>query len=157
MAPIPWLKDGRLANNTRSVAAKRWGKGSILPDGITTARTTATVSTAVWPISRSTFAPAAAGYARNRIAIEVRLVVGEIPSAFDGQRRRSSNFAVARLAALRSRLAATHLRPLLFKDGLARKPNAITLNRKHLHQHLVAFFEFVAHILDAMLSHFADA
>src|ERR1700676_4465257 len=88
----------------------------------TTARPTASaaISTPVWTIPGSTFSSSTPGYARDRIAIEVRLVVGEISPAFDGQRRRSSSLAVALLAAVRSRLATTHLRPLLFEDGLAR-------------------------------------
>jgi hypothetical protein len=60
------------------------------------------------------------------------------------------------LGTVSSRLATTHLRPLLFQDGLARKPNAVALNRQHLHQNLITFLEFVADILNAMLGHFAD-
>src|SRR5580704_10393699 len=118
--------------------------------------TSAAISTAVWTIAGATFSRARRGYARDRITIEVRLIVGKISAALDGQRRSSSAFAVAWLHAFWSRLATTHLCALLLEDGLARKPNAITLNRKHLHQHLIALLELVAHILDAMLSHFAD-
>src|SRR4029077_18718424 len=35
-------------------------------------------------------------------------------------------------------------------------PDAVALNRQHLDQYLVAFFEFVADIFDAVLSDFAD-
>jgi hypothetical protein len=90
------------------------------------------------------------------VTVEVRFVVGEISPAFDGQSRSPSTLAVALFAAVRSRFAAAHLCTLLFEDGLARKPNAIAFNRKHLHQHLIAFFELVAHILNAMLGDFAD-
>jgi hypothetical protein len=45
---------------------------------------------------------------------------------------------------------------LLFEDGLARKTNAVALNRQHFHQNLIALFEFIPHILDAMLRHFTD-
>src|ERR1700719_664661 len=84
--------------------------------------TPAAISTAVWTISGSAFSASGPSYARNRITIEVRFVVGEISPAFDGQSRRAGTFAMAHLAPVGSRLATTHLRPLLFEDGLARKP-----------------------------------
>src|SRR5580693_703876 len=118
--------------------------------------TAAAISTAVRTIAGATFSRARRGYACDGITIEVRLIIGEIPAAFDSQRRSDSTLAVAWLHALWSRLATAHLCALLLEDGLARKPNAITFNRKHFHQHLIAFLQLVAHILNAMLSHFAD-
>src|SRR5947199_10815866 len=56
----------------------------------------------------------------------------------------------------RRRRTATHFRALLLEDGLSRKPATIDLDREYLYQHLVAFVEFIANGLDAMLSHFAD-
>src|SRR5580704_5556366 len=141
-----------------SAAAARPAAAATTSAAATAARPAAasTIATPIWTISGSPFCSSASGYARDRIAIEVGLVVGEIPPAFDRQRRRSSRFAVALFATVRCRLAAAHLCTLLLENGLTRKPNAITLNRKHFHQHLIALFEFVAHILDAMLRHFAD-
>src|SRR5580693_2267354 len=106
--------------------------------------TSAAISTAVRTIAGATFARARRGYACDGITIEVRLIIGEIPAAFDSQRRSDSTLAVAWLHALWSRLATAHLCALLLEDGLARKPNAITFNRKHFHQHLIAFLELVS-------------
>jgi len=125
--------------------------------------TTAAISAAVWTISMGTIAVrtlrttvSTRGCSLLSITIEVGFVVGEISAAFDGQRGRTGDFAVGPRAPVSSRFAATHLCPLFFENGLARKPNAIALNRKHFHQHLVAFLEFIADVRDAMLSHFAD-
>src|SRR5579884_802452 len=49
-----------------------------------------------------------------------------------------------------------HLGALLAEDGFARKANAIAFDGEHLDQDLVAFFEFVANVLDAMFGDFAD-
>src|SRR5579872_6709479 len=95
----------------------------------TRSSTSAAISTTVWTISGSTFAPAAPSHARNRITVEVGFVVREISAALDGQSGRTGDFSVARLATLRSGLATTHLCPLLFEDRLARKPDAVTLHR----------------------------
>src|SRR5215472_127091 len=56
----------------------------------------------------------------------------------------------------RSRSSATHLGSLLFQDSFAGEANAIALDREHLHQHLIAFFQFVADVFDAMFGDFAD-
>src|SRR6516162_6380643 len=80
------------------------------------------------------------------LAVVVRLVGSFVP-AFERH---------ARLNRLGHRLAAAHLGALLFEDGLARQLDAIAFDGQHLHQDLVAFFQFVANIVDAMLSNFAD-
>src|SRR3954465_1368674 len=67
--------------------------------------------------------------------------------------RRTSFFPT--LAILRRR-SATHLCALLFQDGFAREANAIAFNRQHFHQHLIAFFQLVANVFNAMLGDFAD-
>src|SRR5215470_2102537 len=51
---------------------------------------------------------------------------------------------------------AAHLCTLLLEHSLTRKSDAVSFYRQHFHEHLVAFFQFMAYILDAMLSHFAD-
>lgn len=79
------------------------------------ATTSAAISATIRAISRRTVA----GHTRNRIPVEVRFVIGEISSPFDSQRRGATNFAIARLAALRCGFATTHLRPLLLEDRLA--------------------------------------
>jgi len=53
-------------------------------------------------------------------------------------------------------LGAFHLGALLFQDRFARQPNAIAFNGEYLHQNLVAFFQLVANIFNAMLGNFAD-
>src|SRR3984893_891237 len=56
----------------------------------------------------------------------------------------------------RWKLAAAHFRALLFEDSLARQTNAIALDGQHFYQHLVAFFQFIANVLNAVLRDFAD-
>src|SRR5580698_535344 len=135
----------------------------------TTARPAAATTSTTTP-ARSTTPPAIAAavrtismrtipsYRRNRLSVpvEVRFVVRKIPAAFDGQSGSPNRFAVTLLAALNSRLASAHFRALLLKNRLPRKPDAIALNRKHFHQHLIAFLQFIANILNAMLGDFAD-
>src|ERR1700733_6984549 len=135
--------------------------GSPTPSAATSATATrsttpSAVSAAVRTISGRPFSPAGSSDTSNCIPVEVGFVVGEIPTALDGQRRGPGNFAVTRLAAIRSGFTATHLCALLFEDGLARKTNAVALNRQHFHQNPIALFEFIPHILDAMLRHFTD-
>jgi len=142
-------------------AASTAATGSSTPPAATSATTTRSttppaISTTVRTISSRPFSPTGSSYTGNRIPVEVGFVVGEISTALDGQRRRPGNFAIAWLATVRSRFTTTHLCTLLFEDGLTRKPNAITLNRKHFHQNLIALFEFIAHILDAVLRDFTD-
>ena len=57
---------------------------------------------------------------------------------------------------VRRKLPATHLRALLFQNRFARKPDAVAFDRQYLHQHLVAFLQFIANILNAVLGDFAD-
>src|SRR5512146_71223 len=59
-------------------------------------------------------------------------------------------------AAFKAFLSRGHLRALLFQDGFARQPDAVALDGEHLDQHLVAFLQFVANVLDAVLRNFAD-
>src|SRR5271155_1640168 len=131
------------ASTTTSSASARSSAPSAIP-------------TAIGPISGRPLPAAGSSDSSDRVAVKVGLIVGEIAAALDGQRRLAGNIAVTRHAAVWSRLAAAHFRALLLKDGLPRKADAIALNRKHFHQHLIAFFKFITHILDAMLSHFAD-
>src|SRR6202022_1191361 len=56
----------------------------------------------------------------------------------------------------RWKFAAAHFRALLFEDSFARQSNAIALDGQHFYQHLVAFFQFIANVLDAVLGDFAD-
>ena len=96
------------------------------------------------------------------IAIKVRLVfrfVRKISAAFDHERARQLRlpFCRGRHGSIRRRrFPAAHLRALLFQNRLARKPYAVAFHRQHLHQHLVAFLQFVAYIRNAMFRHFAD-
>src|SRR5207302_6104811 len=47
--------------------------------------------------------------------------------------------------------ATTHFCALLFEDGFAREPYAVAFDGQHFHQHLIAFFQFIADILDPVL------
>ncbi len=90
------------------------------------------------------------------IAIEVLLpagFVGSFVSALEGHR---TAFAAAfTTTAVRRKLTAAHLGALLLQDGFARQLNAIAVDGQHFHQNLIAFFQFIANIVDAMLSNFA--
>src|SRR5437870_3772549 len=82
------------------------------------------------------------------IAVEVGFSVLflEVPAALNGHSRSRS----------RRRFPAAHLGALFLQNGLTRKPDAIAFHRQHLHQHLIALFQFVANIFDAMFRDFAD-
>jgi hypothetical protein len=86
-------------------------------------------------------------------AVEVLLgLVGTLVTTFEGHGSaaaffRSSPFTTAR---------RLHFGALLFQDGFARQLNAIAFDGQHFHQHLVAFLQLVAHIVDAVLGNFAD-
>src|SRR5881397_3728647 len=54
------------------------------------------------------------------------------------------------------KIASAHFRSLLFEHGFARQADTISFDCQHFHQYLVALFQFVTNILDAMLSHLAD-
>src|SRR5690348_9897280 len=94
---------------------------------------------------------------RRAFAIEVRLIrlIRKIAAAFNHQRAGGSRLALARCRT-RRRFPSTHLRALLFQNRLAREPDAVAFHRQHFYEHLIAFFQLVAHIGNAMLRHFAD-
>ena len=50
----------------------------------------------------------------------------------------------------------SHLGPLFLQNRFARQADAIAFDRQHLDQHLIAFLQFVADILDAVLGNFGD-
>src|ERR1700756_1058273 len=93
----------------------------------------------------------AAGFVGGRIAIEVGLALLflEVATTFNGHRRRRgrSSFPAA---------ARRHLGALFLENSLAREPDAIAFDREHLHQYLIALFQFIANILDAVLGDLAD-
>src|SRR5947209_5829858 len=90
-------------------------------------------------------------------AIEVGLAtvahsfVGEICPALDGYAARGYTGSGAF-----SSLATAHLGALLFQNGLAREANAIAFNGQHFDQHLIAFFQYIAYVCNAVLGNFAD-
>jgi hypothetical protein len=108
---------------------------------------------------------AGAGRLRSIDAIEVRFIAFfKVSAAFEGQasgdRRGNCNgfdwsSVFAAFAAIRWS-TATHLCALLLQDRFARESNAIALDRQHFHQYLIAFFQLVANIFNAMLGDFAD-
>ena len=127
-----------------------------------TATAARTATAAAWTISA---AISGTGGLRSIDAIEVWLIAFfEVSAAFEGQasgyRRGNCNgfhwsSFFAAFAAIRRRSAA-HLCALLFQDRFAREANAIAFNGQHFHQHLIAFFQLVANIFNAMLGDFAD-
>src|SRR5579871_112208 len=130
-----------------------------------TTTTTAAATAASTTIATSVSARWTIASAGRRVAIEIRLVfVREVAAALNhhGAGRCRGGFAdrcgrCGRAASLDSSAsAAAHLRALLFQNRLARQPDAVAFYRQHLDQHLVAFFQFIAHIGNAMLRHFAD-
>src|SRR5436189_688152 len=88
--------------------------------------------------------------------IEVGFLVWKIAAALNGYRRhvRDSSFVVDFAAAFYS--TSAHFRSLLFEHGFARQADTISFDCQHFHQYLVALFQLVTNILDAMLRHFAD-
>src|SRR6185437_10259796 len=108
---------------------------------------------------------AGAGRLRSIDAIEVRFIAFfKVSAAFEGQasgdRRGNCNgfdwsSVFAAFAAIRWS-TATHLCALLLQDRFARESNASALDRQHFHQHLIAFFQLVTNIFNAMLGDFAD-
>jgi hypothetical protein len=84
------------------------------------------------------------------VTVEVGLVrfLFEVTAAFDGHGSDGRRFGRS--------LAPTHLGPLLFQNCLAREANAVAFDRQHFHENLIAFFQFVANVFDAVLRDFAD-
>src|ERR1051326_2681519 len=119
-----------------------------------TPSSTATISAAI-----STVRTISSGSAnvRRAFAIEVRLIrlIRKIAAALNYQCACRSRFALARCRT-RSRFPSAHLRALLFQNRLARQPDTVAFHGQHLHQYLIAFFQLVAYIGNAMFRHFAD-
>jgi hypothetical protein len=97
---------------------------------------------------------------RCAFAVEVGLaavrLIRKIAAALDHHRSSRRGLALYRSDSGFWQRCAAHLRALFFQDRFARQPDAVAFHGQHFHQHLVAFFQFVAHIGDAMLGHFAD-
>jgi hypothetical protein len=101
-------------------------------------------------------------------AIEVRLVIGvEIRAAFDDCGRRSLRYGRRQRRRLRRgstvgslirvrRRSPTHFGALLLQDRLARQLDAVTFDGQNFHEHLVAFFQFIANIFDSVFGNLAD-
>lgn len=91
------------------------------------------------------------------VAVEVGFVVGEVGAAFDGQGCCASRFAADVGAATIGRdLATPHFGALFLEDGFTRQTDAVAFNGQNLDQHLVAFFQLVANVFDAMFGDFTD-
>src|SRR5215469_2260659 len=125
----------------------------------TTAMTTTTTSAARASASTATVSTISAAIARGLFdAVEVRFFAFfEFCATFNrkcGADCDRIRFDLSRRWYLssrdRSRSSATHLGSLLFQDRFAGEANAIALDRQHLHQHLIAFFQFVADVFDAV-------
>jgi hypothetical protein len=54
------------------------------------------------------------------------------------------------------RRSPAHLGALLFQNRLARQLDAVAFDGQNFHQHLVAFFQFIANIFDSVFGDFAD-
>src|SRR5580704_14514048 len=125
----------------------------------TASPTTAGTSTTTTGTAATTGTPTAIGATlAAAFAIEVRLragLVSPLMSALEGNCWFGASASTA-VAAFRSRFASAHLGALFLQDGLARQLDTVAVNRQHLHQHLVAFFQLIANIIDAMFGNFTD-
>src|SRR5690348_12627318 len=123
----------------------------------TDARPTAAATTISAAVSTSIAATRtlAASSLRRAFAIEVGLIriIRKIAPTLNDQRTCWYRLTTLDRRSSRRSLAATHLRALFFQNRFARKPDAIALHRQHFHQHLIAFFQLVAHIGNPMFRH----
>src|ERR1039458_2031396 len=69
---------------------------------------------------------------------------------------RTWRWKIRRRVRFRRRRRPAHLGALLFQNRLPRQFDPIAFDGQNLHQHLVAFFQFIANILDSVLGDFAD-
>src|SRR5208337_4918949 len=122
-----------------------------------TTRTTAS-SSASRPASTSAAISTMVAASRARsIAVEVRFrLVRKVAAALDSKGRRRRRNSLSAFDSGATFAAGRHFGPLLFEDRLAGQLDAVAFDRQHFHQHLVAFLQFVANILDPVLRHFAD-
>ena len=120
----------------------------------TSASRTPSPTTAITAI---TTVPAISGVRRS-LAVEVRLIwlIGKISAALNHQRSRWNRLGFLSRWRRFTTSGGRHLRALLLQDRLARKPDTVAFDGQHLHQHLVAFLQLIAHIGNAMLRHFTD-
>jgi hypothetical protein len=70
--------------------------------------------------------------------------------------RRLSAAAALSTTIFRGKFAATHFCALLFEDGFARETDAVAFDGQDFYQHLIAFFQFIADVFNAVLRDFAD-
>ncbi len=94
------------------------------------------------------------------IAIEVRLAFlfflgAAFITAFEGHATGCAGFRSPDFRPFCT-IAAAHLGALLFQNRFARQLDAVAIDCQHLHQDLVAFMQFVLHILNPMLGDFTD-
>ncbi len=100
--------------------------------------------------------------------VEVWLVIGvKIRAAFDhccrsSLRRAPRNWwrccirsLICVCVCFRKR-SSTHFGALLFQNCLPRQLDAVAFDGQHFHQHLIAFFQFIANIFDSVFGNFAD-
>ena len=152
------------AAETATAAASWTTSSTASATAASTAGATSTVTTSVASSIGATISAAfgaalswgASGY--GSVAVEVGLVVGEIGAAFDGQCRSMGGFTTASFSStvFGRKFAAAHLGALLLENGFARQADAVAFDGQHLHQYLVAFFQFVANVLNAVFRDFAD-
>src|SRR5579863_6588231 len=108
--------------------------------------------------------PTASTHMRRPVAVKVGLGIGlvrKIPATLNHQRaarlsRETLALGRRRKRSSRRSFPSAHLRALFFQNRFTRKPDAVAFHRQHLHQHLIAFLQLVAHIGNAMLRHFAN-
>jgi hypothetical protein len=156
---------GLVAASAVSTAAKTatatasWAASSTSSSTTAAGATTsvsATIRSTISGTFRASLTGAGSGY--RGVAVEIGFVVSKVGATFDGQRGSMSGFTAAALSStiFRWKFAAAHFRALLFEDSFARQTNAVALDGQHFYQHLVAFFQFIANVLDAVLRNFAD-
>src|SRR5438552_2403187 len=161
MCLVPASTPTATVTTTSAAAIATTMASATTPAGPSTAATRTSASPTAVAATIATAFRSTRGSRLRLDAIEVGLVaLFEFSSAFERQSRRGRrnglHFGFNSAIGRRRWLAAAHLCSLFFQNSFARKSNAVAFNSQHLHQHLVAFLQFVANIFYAMFGDFAD-
>jgi hypothetical protein len=97
--------------------------------------------------------------------VEVRLIIGiELGATFDHRRGRALRncvrhrrwYRISSFIPFWRWRSPSHFCALLFQDRLPRQLDPIAFHGQNFHQHLVAFFQFIANIFDSVFGNLAD-
>src|SRR5579863_10560344 len=156
-----------MSRAARSAASAIASAASAVAPAAATASATTTAATSRTPAAAAISAvrtvalrPIAAANMRSAFAIEVRLaalrLIWKISAAFDHDSASRRSFTLHCSHSGFWRRSTAHLGALLFQNRFARQPDTVAFHGQHFHQHLVAFFQLIANIGNAMFGHFAD-